>query len=95
MSSLVKRGAKVAVLEWVAFRSSPQPDTLSAAALHMMKIGLDPGLSAGYEGGAKAACCISVDFDVTSGERRPWNRAGTESLLRLSERHEIPLTWAI
>jgi len=60
-----------------------------------MKIGLDPGLGTGYEGGARAACCISVDFDVTSPERRPWNSAGTESLLALSERHGIPLTWAI
>ena len=74
---------------------SPQPDTLSTAALRMMKIGFDPGLSSGYEGGAKGACCISVDFDVTSQERYPWNRAGTEALLGLSEKHGIPLTWAV
>ena len=60
-----------------------------------MKIGLDPGLSKGYEDGARAASCISVDFDVTSPERHPWNRAGTGSLLGLSEKHGIPLTWAI
>jgi hypothetical protein len=95
MSSLVKRSAKLAVLELVAFRASPEPDILSATALRMMKMGLGPGLSTGYEAGAKAACCISVDFDVTSGERFPWNRAGTQSLLTLSERHGIPLTWAV
>jgi len=60
-----------------------------------MKIGLSPGLKGGYEGGAKAACCVSVDFDVTRAERHPWNHSGTAALLRLSEEHGIPLTWAI
>jgi len=95
LSPIIKRRAKSTALGWVASRASPEPDIFSAAALRMMKIGLDPGLSTGYENGAKAACCISVDFDVTSQERYPWNRAGTESLLGLSERHGIPLTWAI
>ncbi len=95
MSSVIKRSAKSAALGWVAFRASPEPDVLSTAALRMMKIGLGPGLSTGYEDGARAACCISVDFDVTSPERHSWNRAGTESLLGLSEKHGIPLTWAV
>ena len=95
MSSVIKRSAKSAALGWVAFRASPEPDVLGTAALRMMKIGLDPGLKGGYEGGAKAACCISVDFDVTSPERHPWNHSGTAALLRLSEAHGIPLTWAI
>lgn len=86
---------KSAALEVVASRASPEPDVISAAALRMMKIRLEPGLNGGYEGGAKGACCISVDFDVTSGERYPWNREGTASLLGLSERHGIPLTWAV
>jgi peptidoglycan/xylan/chitin deacetylase (PgdA/CDA1 family) len=60
-----------------------------------MKIGLDPGLDSGYEDGAKAAACISVDFDVTSGERYPWNRKGTSALLGMSEAHGTPLTWAV
>lgn len=95
MSSTIRRGAKSAALGWVASRASPRPDALSSAALRMMRIGLDPGLGGGYEGGAPGACCISADFDVTSPERDPWNRAGTESLLRLSETHGIPLTWAV
>jgi len=60
-----------------------------------MKIGLEPGLESGYEDGAKSAACVSVDFDVTSGERYPWNHDGTSALLRLSEKHGMPLTWAI
>lgn len=61
----------------------------------MMKVGLDFGLESGYEGGARAAACVSVDFDVTSEERYPWNHTGTAALLRLSGAHGIPLTWAI
>jgi hypothetical protein len=95
LSSTIRRGAKSAALGLVTSRVSPEPDALSAAALRMMKMGLDPGLRGGYEGGAKGACCISVDFDVTRQERFPWNRAGTKSLLELSEKHGIPLTWAI
>ena len=48
-----------------------------------------------YPGGAKAAACISVDFDVTESHRYGPNRAGTEKLLELSQRYEVPLTWAI
>ena len=61
----------------------------------MMKLTLDPGLDTGYEGGAKAAACVSVDFDVTRPERLPWNHAGTRALLEMSEAHEVPITWAI
>ena len=79
----------------VTARGSPRPDALSSAALRMMKIGLGPGLKGGYGEGAPAACCVSVDFDVTSPERHPWNHEGTLALIRLSEAHGIPLTWAI
>jgi len=95
VSLKVKRGAKKVVLGLVASRGSPNPDSLSSAALHLMKMGLEPGRDTGYERGATAAACVSVDFDVTSGERYPWNHAGTSALLRLSEEHGIPLTWAI
>jgi hypothetical protein len=95
LSSTIKRRAKSVALEWVARHGSSEPDSLSSAALRMMKIGLSPGLKGGYEGGAKAACCVSVDFDVTRAERHPWNHSGTAALLRLSEEHGIPLTWAI
>ena len=69
MSLKVKRGAKEAALGLVASRGSPHPDALSSAALRVMKIGLELGLESGYEDGAKSAVCVSVDFDVTSGER--------------------------
>lgn len=95
MSLKVKRGAKAAALSIVKSRGSAKPDSLSAAALGIMKIGLEQGLDSGYEGRSKAAACISVDFDVTRPERYPWNHSGTAALLRLSEAHGIPLTWAI
>jgi hypothetical protein len=60
-----------------------------------MKIGLEPGLEGGYQGGRRGAACISVDFDVTSPERRVWNHDGTFALLRSSEKHGVPLTWAV
>jgi len=95
LSSRVRRIAKLTALELVARHGSSEPDSLSSAALRMMKIGLSAGLKGGYEGGAKAACCVSVDFDVTRAERHPWNHSGTAALLSLSEAHGIPLTWAI
>lgn len=67
----------------------------SAAALRLMKIRLEPGLDGPYLGGGRGAACVSVDFDVTSSERYLWNHDGTAALLRLSEKHDIPLTWAI
>jgi peptidoglycan/xylan/chitin deacetylase (PgdA/CDA1 family) len=60
-----------------------------------MKIGLGQGSREGYERGAKAAACVSVDFDVTRPGREIPNRLGTHALLSLSEKYEIPLTWAI
>lgn len=75
--------------------SSAVPDPLGSAALRMMKIDLERGLSSRYAGGARAAACVSVDFDVTSPERFPSNHDGTHALLRLSEDHGLPLTWAI
>ena len=95
MSMKVRRGAKAAALGLVTMNGSAKPDPLGSAALRLMRIGLDPGLAAGYEGGTKAAACVSVDFDVTSPERFPWNHDGTEALLRLSVKHGLPLTWAI
>ena len=95
MSLRIRRGAKSALLGYVKSRDSAEPDSLSSAALGMMKIGLEPGLESGYEGGARAAACVSVDFDVTAPERHPWNRDGTASLIALSEKHGVPLTWAI
>jgi len=95
MSLRLKRGAKSAMLGLVTSRGSTEPDSLSAAALQMMRIGLDPGSSVGYEGGTKSASCVSVDFDVTRPGRELPNHDGTMALIALSEKHEIPLTWAI
>ncbi|MDG6902220.1 MAG: polysaccharide deacetylase family protein [Nitrososphaerota archaeon] len=92
MSLRIRRGAKSAGLGLVKSRA---PDALSSAVLNVMKIGSEPGLESGYEGGAKAAACVSVDFDVTSPERHPWNHAGTAALLSSAEKHGVPLTWAI
>lgn len=95
MSLKIKRNAKRAALKVVTSRESATPDSISSAALRMLRIGLEPGLGSPYEGGAKGAACVSVDFDVTSPERYPWNHEGTAALLRLSEKHGVPLTWAI
>jgi len=48
-----------------------------------------------YRQGKPSAFCLSVDFDVTRPERANLNKIGTLELLRLSEKHHIPLTWAI
>jgi Polysaccharide deacetylase len=95
VSLRIRRSAKSAALSLVTSRSSAEPDTLGSAALRMLKIRLDPGLGSGYKEGARAACCISVDFDVTRPGRFGANHDGTSALLNLSERHAIPLTWAI
>jgi len=95
LSLRIKRKAKAAALNVVTSRGSGSPDPMSATVLRMMKIGLEPGLDSPYDGGTRAAACVSVDFDVTSPERYQWNREGTAALLRLSEDHGIPLTWAI
>jgi peptidoglycan/xylan/chitin deacetylase (PgdA/CDA1 family) len=91
----LKRNAKAAALSIVESRASSAPDPVSAAALRMMKIGLEAGLKGNYEGGARGAACVSIDFDVTSSERYQSNHVGTKALLRLSEAYGIPLTWAI
>lgn len=86
----------MAALEWVTHSKSFAPDFLTREALRLMRIGFGPTVeSPGYPGGAGAACCVSVDFDVTRPERYQSNHNGTEALLRLSEKYEIPLTWAI
>lgn len=95
MSLKIRRGAKSAALRLVKSRESSMPDPLSSAVLGVMKIRLEAGLKSGYEGTARAAACVSVDFDVTAKERYPWNHDGTSALLRLSEEHQVPLTWAI
>ena len=91
----LKRSTKSAALGLVARSGSPDTDPVSRAALRAMRIEMRDGSPQGYASGAKGACCISVDFDVTDPSRYDPNRAGTAALLRLSERYGVPLTWAI
>lgn len=64
--------------------------------LQAVGISLVPGrIGTVYPGGKKAACCMSLDFDVTRETRAEANRKGTYLILQLAEKNEIPLTWAI
>ena len=101
----LKRAAKTAVLASLIASRRLLPERLAASALGMIRIGFAPDKPdaegpisvSRYRGGALAACCITVDFDHPSKE--PWktalNREGTLELLALSERYNVPLTWAI
>ena len=70
--------------------------TLTRATLGKMLIDFEPPeQDARYPWKEPAAACVSVDFDVTTPGREGPNRTGTFALLELSEKYEIPLTWAI
>jgi peptidoglycan/xylan/chitin deacetylase (PgdA/CDA1 family) len=72
------------------------PRTVVKALFAPLKIEYEPPEAyVEYPGNAKGACCISVDFDVTSPERYKPNQAGTLALLDLSDRFDVPLTWAV
>ena len=92
---MLTKNAKSAALSYLASNTTPETDAVGAAFLRAMRIGFEQGLAEGYEGGTKAAACISVDFDAFSKEKLQWNHDGTKALLELSEKHGIPLTWAI
>ena len=47
------------------------------------------------QGGARAASCFSIDFDVTEASRYEANSRGTFALLELAARYDIPITWAV
>jgi peptidoglycan/xylan/chitin deacetylase (PgdA/CDA1 family) len=70
---------------------------MSGPLLRRIKIEYDAPVSAGrlYPGNRRAAACISIDFDVTVADRLRANRAGTTALVALSEKYDVPLTWAI
>src|ERR1700730_5607930 len=92
----LKRKMKNVALDGARISASVGAGFVTRSVLREIKIAYDPSPSGvSYPGNAKAAACISVDFDVTESERFGPNRAGTEKLLELSERYEIPLTWAI
>jgi hypothetical protein len=75
-----------------------------------MKIDLIPPTSSTFAGGGNAASVISIDFDhltkSSSSTEKRWypevakgllakNKTGTRDLLEVSERYQIPMTWAL
>lgn len=92
----MKRKLKDAALETAVLSSSAGAGFLTKTVLKGLKVGYDASdADTQYPGGAKAAACVSVDFDVTVDTRRSANHVGTQQLLELSEAHGVPLTWAI
>jgi Polysaccharide deacetylase len=92
----VKRTAKTLALEAAKAPILSSSGTLAGGALRGLRIGFQPpGSEATYPWAERAAACVSVDFDVTRPERGGPNRTGTFALVELSEKHGIPLTWAV
>ena len=93
----LKRRVKGAALETARVSTSMGAGFVSRGILAPIKIEYDAPSSRGalYPGGRRSAACISIDFDVTLDERHQPNRAGTRALLDLSERYDVPMTWAI
>jgi len=74
----------------------PGGRTLARGMLGKMRIGFQPPAErVRYPGGADSAACVSIDFDANSPERLAYNGEGTHAIVDLSEKHGIPLTWAI
>lgn len=72
------------------------PDSVAKRILRVMRIGFQPPSDViEYPEGARAACCISIDFDATRPGRLRANHQGTEALVELAEKYEVPITWAI
>ena len=92
----LKRTMKSVAVDGARLSDSIGADFVTRRLLKKIQISYDAS-PAGirYPGNARGAACISIDFDVTRNERYGPSRAGTEKLLELSERYEIPLTWAI
>jgi peptidoglycan/xylan/chitin deacetylase (PgdA/CDA1 family) len=97
------RIVKQSVLSVLIATRSFAPRFFVKYALRLIRMGYLPSHEKGvgkvticrYKGGAEAACCISIDFDCLYPEKLAWNHEGTLALLELSNRYEIPLTWAI
>jgi peptidoglycan/xylan/chitin deacetylase (PgdA/CDA1 family) len=71
-------------------------NSLSLAVLKRLRISYEPpSQPVRYPHGARAAACVSIDFDVTQSDRAEANHQGTSSLLDLSEEFGVPLTWAV
>jgi hypothetical protein len=72
------------------------PTVLAAKVLGRMHTSLiPPDPEVEYPGSRKAACCVSIDFDVTRPDRWVTNHAGTEALIFLASEYGIPITWAL
>ncbi len=96
MAPNFKRKMKNLALDGARISTSMGGSAVTRRVLRRIGIGYEASPSGLlYPGGAKAAACISVDFDVTQPDRYGPNRSGTEKLLELSEKYGIPLTWAI
>lgn len=92
----LKRAAKTLALEAARAPLLSSSDSLTRATLQRLRIGFQPpGPGVRYPWGERAAACVSIDFDVTRPGREGPNRTGTFALVELSEKHGIPLTWAI
>jgi len=111
MISNLKRFLKSTALTIAKRRGGFSSTGLSKSIFNQMRIRFGPPQKvAEYPNGAEAACVISIDFDhLTKSQqstRDKWlpirsddllarNRAGTQNLIRVSEKYEIPMTWAI
>jgi peptidoglycan/xylan/chitin deacetylase (PgdA/CDA1 family) len=92
----LKRTAKALALDAAAAPLLSSSGSLTRAALQRLKIGFEPpGSVGGTSWPEPAAACVSIDFDVTKPGREGPNRTGTIALMELSEKYEIPMTWAI
>jgi len=92
----LKRTMKGAALEGARLSASVGAGFVARGVLGEIRVEYDPpAAGVRYPGGARAAACISVDFDVTEPDRYEPNRTGTRALLELSEKYGVPITWAI
>jgi peptidoglycan/xylan/chitin deacetylase (PgdA/CDA1 family) len=107
----MRRFLKSTALEISKRRNHLSSLTFSRSVLNFMKIDLHPPRNPViFPNGAKAACVVSIDFDhltkSSESSQSKWipkrsddllikNKIGTRDLLDVSERHKIPMTWAI
>ena len=91
----LKRKAKAVALEAASWRV-PGGGMVAKSLMNRLKTDFHPPTTAvEYPGQTRAAACMSIDFDANSPQRKAANHVGTFALVDLSEKYEIPLTWAI
>jgi peptidoglycan/xylan/chitin deacetylase (PgdA/CDA1 family) len=86
-----KSYAKKSIISYTLSHNPLAFESTKKLAMNLMKLKYEPAKS----GEKESFCCISVDFDVTDPIRASANSLGTRTLLSLSERYEVPITWAI